>query len=96
MQKLLDQLLSLLDVEELEVNIFRAHSPQEGSQRVFGGQVLGQALVAAGRSVDADESPAHSFHAYTSCARATRQRPSTRAGSSRVTVGSWRPWFRRG
>jgi acyl-CoA thioesterase-2 len=64
MQKALDQLLSLLDVEELEVNIFRAHSPQEGSQRVFGGQVLGQALVAAGRTVDADESPAHSFHAY--------------------------------
>jgi acyl-CoA thioesterase-2 len=59
----LETLLELLDVEDLEVNIFRAHSPQEGSQRVFGGQVLGQALVAAGRTVEV-EADAHSFHAY--------------------------------
>jgi acyl-CoA thioesterase-2 len=61
-QKSLDQLLSLLDLEDLEVNIFRGRSPQEGSQRVFGGQVLGQGLVAAGRTVE--EGLAHSFHAY--------------------------------
>jgi acyl-CoA thioesterase-2 len=59
----LDTLLGLLDLEDLEVNIFRAHSPQEGSQRVFGGQVLGQGLVAAGRTVE-PEAVAHSFHAY--------------------------------
>jgi len=59
----LDQLLALLDLEDLEVNIFRAQSPPDGSQRVFGGQVLGQALVAAGRTVD-EAVPAHSFHAY--------------------------------
>jgi acyl-CoA thioesterase-2 len=63
MQKALDELLFLLDLEDLEVNIFRARSPQDGSQRVFGGQVLGQALVAAGRTVEV-EAPAHSFHAY--------------------------------
>jgi len=64
MQKALDDLISLLDLEDLEVNIFRARSPQDGSQRVFGGQVLGQALVAAGRTAAPEEMPAHSFHAY--------------------------------
>jgi acyl-CoA thioesterase-2 len=59
----LDQLLSLLDLEQIEVNLFRGRSPQDRSQRVFGGQVLGQALVAAGRSVEED-APANSFHAY--------------------------------
>jgi len=58
----LERLLSLLDLEELEVDFFRGHSPQKGWQRVFGGQVLGQALVAAGRTVETRQ--AHSFHAY--------------------------------
>ncbi len=48
----LERLLDLLDLEELEVNLFRGRSPQERSQRVFGGQVVGQALVAAERTVD--------------------------------------------
>ena len=61
MQKSLDNLIALLDLEELEVNIFRGHCT-EGWQRVFGGQVLSQALVAAGRTVD--EGAAHSLHAY--------------------------------
>ncbi len=61
-QKPLDALVALLDLEELEVNLFRGRSPQEGSQRVFGGQVLGQALVAAGRTVASGI--AHSLHAY--------------------------------
>ena len=45
-----DLLLSTLDLEEIEVNRFRGRSPQEERQRVFGGQVAGQALVAAGRT----------------------------------------------
>ncbi|WP_439544336.1 acyl-CoA thioesterase II [Hyphomicrobium sp.] len=56
-------LLDVLDLERLEVNIFRGVSPQNGWQRVYGGQVLGQALVAAGRTVE-DNRPAHSLHAY--------------------------------
>ena len=43
----LTALIELLDLEELEVNIFRGRSPKEDRQRVFGGQVAGQALVAA-------------------------------------------------
>ncbi|RTL73218.1 MAG: acyl-CoA thioesterase II [Hyphomicrobiales bacterium] len=59
----LGNLLSILDLEQLEVNLFRGRSPQQGWQRVFGGQVLGQALVAAVRTVDA-ERVAHSLHGY--------------------------------
>ena len=56
------QLIEILDLEELEVNVFRGRSPQENRQRVFGGQVAGQALVAAGRTVD--RGVVHSLHAY--------------------------------
>ena len=52
MSRALDQLLAILDIETLEVNLFRGVSPQVGWQRVFGGQVIGQALVAAYRTVD--------------------------------------------
>ncbi|MFL5093976.1 MAG: acyl-CoA thioesterase II [Xanthobacteraceae bacterium] len=55
-------LLALLDLEPLEVNLFRGRSPQSGWQRVFGGQVIGQALVAALRTVE--NRPPHSMHAY--------------------------------
>jgi acyl-CoA thioesterase-2 len=55
-------LLEILDLEPLEVNLFRGRSPQVGWQRVFGGQVIGQALVAATRTVET--SPVHSLHAY--------------------------------
>ena len=48
----LHSLLDLLDLEEIELNLFRGRSPQERSQRVFGGQVVGQALVAANRTVE--------------------------------------------
>ena len=51
MQRALDDLVGLLDLEELETNVFRGRSPRENRQRVFGGQVAGQALVAAGRTV---------------------------------------------
>jgi acyl-CoA thioesterase-2 len=56
-------LIRLLDLEEIEQNHYRATSPSEGWQRVYGGQVLGQALVAASRTVPEDR-PAHSLHGY--------------------------------
>jgi acyl-CoA thioesterase II len=64
MSEALDQVLGLLDLEQIEVDIFRGRSPEgERRQRVFGGQVAGQALVAAGRTVPEDR-PVHSLHAY--------------------------------
>jgi acyl-CoA thioesterase-2 len=62
MSRALDELLSILDIERLEVNLYRGLSPQVGWQRVFGGQVIGQALVAANRTVTG-RNP-HSLHAY--------------------------------
>jgi acyl-CoA thioesterase II len=62
-QAVLDQLVTLLDLEQLEVNLFRGVSPPHSLPRVFGGQVAGQALVAAGRTVPADRQ-VHSLHAY--------------------------------
>jgi acyl-CoA thioesterase-2 len=59
----LDAVLELLNLEQIEADIFRGRSPEERRQRVFGGQVAGQALVAAGRTVPADR-PVHSLHAY--------------------------------
>ena len=58
----LDELIELLHLEQLEVNLFRGLSPDENRQRVFGGQVAGQALVAAGRTVE--HGMVHSLHAY--------------------------------
>jgi len=58
----LDDLVEILDVEAIEVNIFRGRSPDEDLQRVFGGQVASQALVAAARTVD--QGHVHSLHAY--------------------------------
>ena len=55
----IDNLLSILDLEPLEQNLFRGRSPQQGWQRVFGGQVLGQALVAAVRTVSEEIGRAH-------------------------------------
>lgn len=55
-------LLDLLNLEKIEENIFRGGSPQDRVQRVFGGQVLGQALMAAGRTVEGRQ--CHSLHAY--------------------------------
>jgi len=58
----LAELLSLLDLERIEDDIFRGVSPKDRWQRVFGGQVLGQALVAATRTVE--DRDCHSLHAY--------------------------------
>jgi acyl-CoA thioesterase-2 len=60
----LDDLVALLDLEAIEVNIFRGVSPDENRQRVFGGQVAGQALVAAARTLDDPGRLVHSLHAY--------------------------------
>jgi acyl-CoA thioesterase II len=61
----IQDVLSILDLEPLEVNLFRGRSPQARWQRVFGGQVIGQALVAACRTVeDVTVRPPHSLHAY--------------------------------
>ena len=62
MPNAIETLLSILDLEPLEYNLFRGLSPQVGWQRVFGGQVIGQALVAAARTVEGRG--AHSLHAY--------------------------------
>src|SRR3954471_14408022 len=62
-QPVLDRLVALLDLERIEENIFRGVSPADSSVRVFGGQVAGQALVAAGRTVP-EERKVHSLHAY--------------------------------
>lgn len=62
-QAAVNSLVSLLDLEPIEVNIFRGQSPNEERQRIFGGQVAGQALVAATRTVDPAYS-VHSLHGY--------------------------------
>jgi acyl-CoA thioesterase-2 len=64
MSDALDDLIALLDLERIEVNLFRGGSPDEDRQRVFGGQVAGQALVAASRTVDEEDRRVHSLHAY--------------------------------
>src|SRR6185436_15582991 len=58
----LTTLVGLLDLEPIETNIFRGVSPKDRWQRVYGGQVLGQALVAAQRTVEGRI--CHSLHAY--------------------------------
>ena len=62
-QAAVDQLLEVLDLKQLDEVTFVGESPQVGAQRVFGGQVAGQALVAAGRTVDPSRF-VHSLHGY--------------------------------
>ena len=62
MDRRLADLLHILELEPLEVNLFRGESRDIGSPQVFGGQVLGQALVAASRTVEGRL--CHSLHAY--------------------------------
>jgi acyl-CoA thioesterase-2 len=63
MSTVLADLLQLLDLERLEINLFRGESRDIGSPQVFGGQVLGQALMAASRTVDSARA-VHSLHSY--------------------------------
>ena len=62
-QAAVDQLLEVLDLKQVDAATFVGESPQVGAQRVFGGQVAGQALVAAGRTVDPSR-VVHSLHGY--------------------------------
>ncbi len=63
MSEAMQELLAILDLERLEHNLFRGRSPKVRWQRVFGGQVIAQALVAAQRTVDPDRH-VHSLHGY--------------------------------
>ncbi len=63
MSEAVDELVRLLDLERIEDNIFRGQSRDIGGRSVFGGQVLSQSLVAAGRTIERDRM-AHSLHAY--------------------------------
>ena len=59
----LDDLVALLDLEDLDLDLFRGRQPDTALQRVFGGQVAAQALLAAARTTD-PEYAAHSLHSY--------------------------------
>ena len=59
----LKELISLLDLEQIETNFFRGRHPAGRRKRLFGGQVIAQSLVAARKTVDAEKIP-HSLHAY--------------------------------
>jgi acyl-CoA thioesterase-2 len=63
MSAALQELLAILDLEQLEHNLYRGRSPELDWQRVFGGQTIAQALVAAQRTVAADRH-VHSLHGY--------------------------------
>lgn len=63
MSKQLQQLLNLHQLERLEVGLFRGECEHLGLPQVYGGQVIGQALSAAGYTVDSDRT-VHSFHSY--------------------------------
>ncbi len=62
MTQAVEELLSILDLEKIEENLFRGISPKVGWQRVFGGLVIAQAMVAAQRTVP--QAPVHSLHCY--------------------------------
>lgn len=62
MQDILEDLIHLLTLERLDANLYRGESRDIGTNRVFGGQVLGQALAAANNTVEGR--PVHSLHAY--------------------------------
>jgi acyl-CoA thioesterase II len=62
MSDALDLLVKLLDLETIEVNVYRGQHPEEERQRTFGGQVAAQALMAAGRTVE--HGRVHSLHSY--------------------------------
>src|SRR6202789_285505 len=62
MSEALEFLVRLLDIETIDVNVYRGINPNEERQRTFGGQVAAQALMAAGRTVERGR--VHSLHSY--------------------------------
>ena len=62
-ERLVAELVDILDLERIEENLFRGQNSADAHFRLFGGQVIAQALVAASRTVD-DDRPPHSLHAY--------------------------------
>jgi acyl-CoA thioesterase-2 len=64
MSNAVQELVSLLDLEQLELNLFRGITPPSPLPRVFGGQVIGQSLVSACRTTDLTDRLPHSLHAY--------------------------------
>jgi acyl-CoA thioesterase-2 len=62
MSEALEFLVRLLDLETIEVNVYRGINPKEERQRTFGGQVAAQSLMAAGRTVE--KGRVHSLHSY--------------------------------
>ena len=62
-QQAVDALLKLMDLREIDTGRYEGMSPPVGPQRVYGGQVAAQALVAAGRTVDPART-VHSLHSY--------------------------------
>ena len=62
MSSVLESLIDHLNLEQIETNLFRGQCEASGFPRVFGGQVIGQALIAALRTVD--DRPCHSLHGY--------------------------------
>ncbi|MCB1646196.1 MAG: acyl-CoA thioesterase II [Pseudomonadales bacterium] len=63
MHERLAELIRLLDLEKIEENIFRGYHPAGRTHRLYGGQIMAQSLIAAGRTVDSDR-PVHSLHGY--------------------------------
>ncbi len=59
----LTRLLEILDIEQIEVNLFRASHPEDRTRRLYGGQIMAQALMAAARTVSLNR-PIHSLHGY--------------------------------
>lgn len=63
MHERLAELIDILDIEQIELNLFRGYHPKGRTGRLYGGQIMAQALIAAGRTVP-DERPPHSLHGY--------------------------------
>ncbi|MBA59272.1 MAG: acyl-CoA thioesterase II [Gammaproteobacteria bacterium] len=59
----LEELIGLLDLEQIEDNLYRGFHPKDRKRRLFGGQIIGQSLIAASRTVEIEKIP-HSLHAY--------------------------------
>lgn len=63
MSEQLEALIELLDLEQVEENLFRGYHPEGRERRLYGGQIMAQALMAAARTVDPAR-PVHSLHGY--------------------------------